>query len=183
MSSMKLKSDRYTTGQKALTESDLQKILDAVDCLEDELLIKLAVATGIRREDLMSIRIANINLEDETLTFHESKKNRDRTIPISPSLVQLMKKFYKTIEKRELLFSISGRTAYRRLNRLCRIAGIPERPFHALRATCIKLAQARGWKMEQVASLTGDAIRTIEEHYATPSADEMAATTREKPII
>lgn len=180
---MRLKSDKYRSGEKALSQAEYDKLLKVIDNLEDELLIKLAVATGIRREDLTSIKIANIDLENKTLTFRESKKNRDRTIFIPGGVVLLMKKFFYTIPRRELLFSFTGRTAYRHLNHFCEMADIPKRPFHGLRATCIKFCQKAGWTPEQVSSLTGDTIRTIQEHYAIPTVDEMKEANEKKPIV
>ena len=180
---MRLKSDRYKTGEKALTQKEYEQLMSVVDNIEDELLIKLAVSTGIRREDIVKIKISNINLDDGTLIFHEKKKNRDRTIYLPQSIIILTRKFLKTIKKRDNLFSFCGRTAYRHFNHFCGVAGIPERPFHALRATCIKFCQARGWTLEQVSSLTGDTIRVIEEHYSTPTSQEMSDVVRGKPIV
>ena len=52
-----------------------------------------------------------------------------------------------------------------------------------LRATCVKVAQARGWKPEEVAELTGDSIRTIQRHYAVPTIGEMAEAARTRPLL
>lgn len=179
----KLRSDRYTTGQKALTRNEYNKLIEVVDNIEDELLIKIAVATGLRREDLCNIWIANIDINNKTLIFHESKKNLDRTINLPDSIIILIKKFLKTIEKRDYLFSFVGRTAYRHFNHWCRIAGIYERPFHALRATCIKFCKDAGWSDEQVSALTGDSIGVIQQHYRTPTAQEMVDVTNSRSII
>ena len=143
----------------------------------------MAVSTGLRREDLCSIKIANIDLDNKTLLFHEQKKSRDRSIHLPDPIIILVKKFLKTIPKRETLFSFTGRTAYRHLNYWCTVANIPERPFHALRATCIKFCQAAQWTPEQVSELTGDTIAVIQQHYSTPTYDEMRSVTSEKPII
>jgi len=62
-------------------------------------------------------------------------------------------------------------------------AGVESKPFHALRATCIKLCQQRGWSVEQAAKLLGDTIRVVQEHYTTPSNEELKQVAREKPII
>ena len=180
---MKLNSSKYKSGEKALNRKEYEKLISVIDNLEDELLIKLAVSTGIRREDLCSLKISNINLEDGILTFHESKKRVDRPIYLNPDVVILIKKFLNTQEDRQKLFSFGGRTAYRHLNHWCRVANIPERPFHALRATCVKFCQAAGWRPEEVSKLTGDTIRVIQEHYATPTDGDMKSAVREKPII
>lgn len=78
---------------------------------------------------------------------------------------------------------ISADAAPTTLERALRNAGLRPRPFHSLRATCIKLAQWKGWTPEQVAKLTGDSIRVIQQHYSTPSRDEMQKVATEKPLL
>lgn len=180
---MKLQSDKYKTGEKALTRKEYDKLIGCIDNLQDELLIKLTVSSGLRREDVCQVQIGNIDLDNGILTFREHKKRKDRSIHLNPDVLLLIKKYLKTQDKRDRLFTFTGRTAYNRLNHWCRIAGIPERPFHSLRATCIKFSQAAGWSPEQVSKLTGDTIRVIQEHYSTPSDGEMKDVVREKPII
>lgn len=185
---MKLASDRYKSGEKALTRQEYDKLIAVITDLQDELLIKMAVATGIRREDLCNIKFNDVLLKDSQLIFWESKKSRQRTIDLPESVIVLIKKFYgsldrESLKKREYLFDFVGRTAYRHFNEWCVVAGIPERPFHALRATCIKFCHAAGWSDEQISKLTGDKISTIQEHYMTPSVDEMREVTQGKAIV
>jgi integrase len=192
---MKLKSDKYKSGEKALTHKEYDTLIDSIADLEDELLIKLAVATGLRREDICNVLVSNIDLENNTLIFFESKKNITRPIFLSDSIVTLIRKYLKTIPqggykrkyKKQIvagfLFSIQGRSAYRHFNYWCKIAGIDERPFHALRATCIKFAHDAHWSDEQISKLTGDKISTIQEHYMTPSNDEMRQAAKEKAFV
>jgi len=46
-----------------------------------------------------------------------------------------------------------------------------------------KLCQRRGWSVEQAAKLVGDTIRVVQEHYTTPSNEELKQVVRERPII
>lgn len=185
---MKLYSDRYKTGEKALSREEYNKLISIITDSQDELMIRLGVAIGARREDLCNILIENINLRERTLTFFESKKKRQKTIDIPDEVCVLIQKFYntmdkKTLEKRVKLFSYTGRTAYNRFNHWCVVAGIPERPIHALRATCIKFAHIAGWSDNEISKLTGDNIATIREHYMVPSVDEMKQVTQRKAFI
>lgn len=182
---MKLQSERYKSGEKALTKKEYEKLIGVITNTQDELLIKMAVTTGLRREDLCNVRIANINMEDGILTFHEQKKNQDRSIYLNSEVLILIQKFLhgRKYKKDEKLFLFGGRTAYRHLNMWCVVAGIPERPFHALRATCIKFCKAAGWTDSAISKLTGDSLRVIQEHYMTPSDGEMKDAVREKPTI
>jgi integrase len=185
---MKLQSDRYTTGEKALTREEYAKLVKVITDLQDELMIRLGVATGIRREDLCNIECDNINLKDKTMLFYESKKSRNKTVDLPDEIVSLIHKFYNTLDKseqkkRKYLFDYVGRTAYRHFNHWCRVADIPERPIHALRATCIKFAHEAGWSDEAISKLTGDKIATIQEHYRTPSVDEMRQLTQRNAFV
>lgn len=188
------KRTRYTTGEKALSLEEWEKILPCIDNLEDEVMLKLTVSTGIRREDIghskkhnSGIRVSDITeLNDGTgrMKFFEHKKNRIHEVPLSREMMRLIKLLINSRDKKEpFLITYSGRTCHRRLQEYCRKAGIEERPFHALRATCIKLCQRAGWRVEEVAKLTGDTIAVIQEHYSTPSESEMQEAIKTKAII
>ncbi len=182
---MKPRSERHTSGEKALTRGEYDKVLAKIDNLEDELMLRLAVSTGIRREDLFNIKIADIDLDEEKpkLVFYESKKRRSRSIDLELPVAQLIRKFLKTIvRKRELLFSFTGRTGWTHFNDWCEAAGVERRPFHTLRATCAKFCQKAGRSPESTAKLLGDNLETVQIYYQTPSADEMAEDAKERPI-
>lgn len=206
---MKLESDRYTTGEKALSQEEYDKLLSVITDLQDEVLIRLGVATGIRREDIVQIKVNNIDEREKSLLFHEAKKDKRekvpyvegkkkpkgkvlkeewRTISLPDSIIVLIKKFEGTWtpderKKRVYLFDYSGKTAYRHLIYWCKVAGINSRPFHALRATCVKFAKKSGWTDPEISALTGDLISTLQRHYQTPSVGEMKEVTRDKPFV
>lgn len=205
---MNYQRERYTTGEKSLTKNEWDKLIGVVDNLEDEVLFKLTVTCGFRREDIChgavkkykdkiqlpvitGIKIKNIELDNlsdsdnNKITYTEHKKNRDRTIHISKNNALLIRKLINSRGKNQspYLITYSGATAYRKLQKYCDKAGIPRRPFHALRATCIKFCQGAGWTPEQVSRLTGDTIAVIQEHYSTPSDSEMAEVVLNKTII
>lgn len=194
--------ERYTTGQHALTLKEWSKLILVVDNLEDEVMLKLAVTKGFRREDIghgtikryrkkepvwitTGIKIENIKIEDKLLVYYESKKDRIRDVPLNSSDITMINKLINSRGKRqhEYLITYSGRTAYRKLQEYCDKAGIKRRPFHALRATCTKFCKSAGWSDEQVSRLTGDTIAVIQAHYRTPSTAEMAEVADNKPII
>lgn len=189
------KKRRYKTGQKALTPVQVQMLFDCIADLVHLGLFQLAVVSGIRREDIVRIRVADVNFDRNSVTFHESKKNRTHTIYI-PKTVTNTLKMITNINKREpYLFPgnsekirgrghLTGRTAYNIFHRYLAKTDLRMRPFHALRATCIKMCQHKGWTMEQTAEHVGDTIRVIQEHYTTPSEEEMVkVATEDKPIL
>lgn len=189
-----IKRTRYTTGEKAFTPDEWGKFLSVIDNLEDEVLFKLAVSAGIRREDIgrskkknSGIRISDITeLKNGTgrLKFFEHKKNRIWEVPLSIEMMRCIRMLINSRDKKEpFLITYSGRTCHRRLQEYCDLAGIERRPFHALRATCVKFCQKNNWTVEQVSKLTGDTIAVIQQHYSTPSNSEMQEVVENKAII
>lgn len=173
------------TGELAFTRKEYNKLLAACGTIEDELLIKIEVSLGLRREDVVNLMIDNIDLKDHTLTYIEAKKNdRIRTVPIGVNLQQVIVKYLNTIPKNQKkLFNFCGKTAYNKVQRLCDQAGVKRRPIHAMRSTCIKFCQAKGWPIEAVSELTGDSIRVIQEHYTTPSRAELQELAEANQVI
>jgi len=193
---------RYTTGEDALRPAEWQKLIGVVDNLEDEVMLRLTVTKGFRREDIghgtikryrkrepvhitTGIKIENIDFEEKLLLYYESKKDRYRNVPLNDEDITLINKLINSRgkQKHEYLITYSGRTAYRKLQEYCDKAGIRRRPFHALRATCTKFCKTAGWSDEQVSKLTGDTIAVIQEHYRTPTTSEMAEVVMNKPVI
>jgi integrase len=191
----------HTSGERALTQKEYEALISHCITNEERLLLMLAVTTGLRRVDIAKVQISNIDLAEAKLTFHEHKKDRrDKTgkvveerwrmIPLSPKVVQELTIYLNAVGKDHggFLFSWGeprwgDRTAHRRFQVMCDRAGVERRPFHALRASCIKFCQAKGWSPEQVAKLTGDTIAVIQQHYLTPSDQEMHETVREKEVV
>lgn len=172
--------EKYRTGEHALTPGEYQKILAVCGTYEEEIMMKVAVGLGLRRADLSRIRISDIDLAAGSLSYLEQKKrDRIRVVPIGPELSRALKKYIGTLPGDQIFLFRWGasrygdRTAHRRLQDLCDRAGIPRRPFHALRSTCIKHKQREGWTVSEVAALIGDTIRVVQEHYAVPSNAEL----------
>ena len=178
------KAAPYRTGEFALTRKEYEKLIAACVNQEDRVMIMIGVSLGLRRSDLVRLRWADVDYEKAELHYREKKKgDRLRTVPIGPRLMQELKILQSAQKKQQTVLSFRDRQAYTRFNRVCEIAGIPKRPIHALRATAIKFMQAAGWSPEEVAEITGDTIRTIQEHYLTPSRSELAEAAREREVL
>lgn len=181
---------KYRSGEKSLTSHQVNKLLEYITDLQELALIQLAITTGIRREDIVKIKTNDVNIESGTVTFYEQKKRRTKIVPLNPKTKNTLTMWIK-INKSPYLFPsrhknkthISGKTAYNILQNCLEKANLKSRPFHALRATTVKLCQRAGWNVEQTAELLGDRISTIQQHYATPTPSEMSEVVNEKPLI
>lgn len=189
-SRVKHKTESRTSGEEALTYSQVQTLLSRTDIsLFDEALLRLALDGGLRRIDCVRVRCANLNVQDNHLIYWEQKKRRNWQCFLEPPTVKALSQLIASSNS-EWMFPasnprrpISDRTAYNILHNNLKACGLPMRPFHALRATCIKLKQAAGWPPEMTARHTGDTIRVIQQHYLTPSLEEMRERVGETRIF
>lgn len=187
------KDEGYKTGEFALTQSEVEKLLSNCDTMFEKLLIEVGIATGCRRSDLCAIKKSNVNLDNMTISYIEKKKgDRIKTINFGNKLRTDLKQYIATLpNKCEWLFPsehgiekhISDRTVWNVLNRVCERAGISQRPAHALRSTFVKQAISNGWSMTQIANHIGDTEQTVEKYYAVPSLGEMAEIAKNKEVI
>jgi integrase len=179
----------------SLTPLEVDELLATVGDARDLALLSLAIATGMRREDVVSVKTADYNRERRTISYVEKKKrNRVRAdVPLDPKAATRLD-LYLGARGRESVWlfpsdlpssrnHLSSRTAWNVLNRWCRAAGLAPRPFHSLRATCYKLAKARGWPVELAAWVIGDTIRVAQEFYGVATPGEVAAMLRERPLL
>lgn len=186
----------YKTGRDALTPKQVQDLLSSFDSISEKALIHLVIATGLRRIDIVSLKQNDFNSETGKLKYYEHKKRRTREITVpSKEAIHTLKMHLTSCRKSEWLFPspllgkkykdkhISDRQAYDVFNEHLDKIKIPRRPFHSLRATCIKMCEAAGWKPEETAELVGDTVRVIQEHYQTPSEEQMNELAKTKPIL
>lgn len=189
----------YRSGHDALEIEQIKILLNSFDKISDKALIELAIATGIRRADIVAIQLQDVDLENGRIKFTEHKKNRIWSVVIpSPNCVSTLKQHINASRESSWLFPspkttgkfknahISDRQAYDILNeaiKRCKFKDVKSIPFHALRATCVKQCLRSGWSWEAISELTGDIITTLQYHYAVPSKGEMDKLAKERPII
>lgn len=182
---------RVTSGQKALTKEQTKKLLSGLRDVEEQAIITLAIYTGIRREDIVAIERSKINFEESSIIFFEGKKKAHHKVFLNQEVIKALQMWLNRAPKSKWLFPSpinlkkhrTGRGIYNTLQTALSRAGLPARPFHALRATCIKLHQAAGLSPEQTAKIVNDSIRTIQQHYTTPSDEEMKSIIQKVNII
>lgn len=186
--------DSYT--KKALSESQIVKLLSVCETTEDSILIKLAIEFGLRRGDITNLLIENVKLDEQLLYFSEQKKGgRIRKLPIRPWLCTELRQFINAINgTRKTLFSFSSdRTAYNRLQEIYCKAGyskkvrhgkgfrfVPPFPFHALRGTCYKRLRAEGKTLEFAVAWLGDTIGVASQHYGVVTEAELEDAVRKE---
>jgi integrase len=173
----------YTT--RALSEKEYQDLLNACMTYEDTCMLYLGVRFGLRRQDIVSVNVADVNLVTNKLRFYEKKKDRIRELPIPADLVPWFTQYIGHLPRTQktLLKYTDDKTVYNRLQALCKKVGIKTPfPVHTLRGTCYKrLRNVYTWTLEAAAAWLGDSIEVAALHYGSVSEGELADLVHKPP--
>lgn len=101
----------------------------------DPLLFRILYGTGMRISEVLNLTVGDFNSDDGILTVYHAKNNKDRLIPISPSLVNQITEYINVMHKfsksNHHLFNVGTgskmdmSTVYRRFRQYILRAGIP----------------------------------------------------------
>jgi len=126
------------------TEEEMKHIFIAIDSWQDSfytdrhiidpVLFRLLYATGMRVSEALSLMVKDFDLDNGILTVYHAKNNKDRLVPITPSLAKRIKELSDGIHRyskgTDYLFpSLRGgkidlSTIYRRFRQYLQRAGI-----------------------------------------------------------
>lgn len=86
---------------KSLSVSEVRGLLEepaklsTVEARRDKVMLELLYATGLRASELMSLNLADINVKAGSV-YCSSRGSKNRAVPISRSIVQLVKEYMET---------------------------------------------------------------------------------------
>jgi len=96
---------KYRIGRDALTKEQMDKLMRSFDRLSDKALIGLAIATGMRRNDVVQVRRGDIDFDKGLIKFTEHKKKRIWEVVVpSEEVLSLLKQHINTARKSDWLF-------------------------------------------------------------------------------
>lgn len=165
------------------SEQDFKKLLDAVDNRMIKDIILLAVNTGMRREELLSLRWEQVNFKDRVLILnnrtHITKSNKIRPIPLNLISLQILNDRLLIDENKNYVFNdngnkINGNWLTKKFKKYVIFSGInPQLKFHSLRHTFASWLIQRGVSIYEVSNLLGHSDIKVTEIYAHLSPDNL----------
>jgi len=127
---------------KSLNDTQIKQLLKATELYPNiKMRVLLALATGLRRGDIDSLKIGDIDFEQNCISTKSKKKKCMASRPVSKEIMSELSKYVCKLDVgQEKLFR--KKFGYRQWRRICDKAGLPGLKFHDLRKTfCSLLAQ------------------------------------------
>lgn len=153
-------------------KSDIEKLLEAMRAKKshrstidrDILLVDLAIHTGLRRSELASLRVGDIDVERQFLVVRQGKGSKDRAIPLSGSTANKLVTFIDANDKKDSLFGIAPATISGKIKTFAKKAGV-DIHTHSLRDYFATSLSEKGATIREIQSLLGHANLTHTERY------------------
>lgn len=87
-----------------LSKEEVKRILNAPRNIKHRAMLSLIYACGLRRGELIGLRIADVDSRRKTLFIRQGKGKRDRMIPLSDKVLELLRTYYTHYRPKEHLF-------------------------------------------------------------------------------
>jgi len=87
-----------------LSKEEVKTILEAPTNLKHRAMLSLIYACGLRRSELLNLTLVDILSNRNLLFIRQSKGKKDRVVPISNKLIDILRDYYKAFKPKTWLF-------------------------------------------------------------------------------
>jgi site-specific recombinase XerD len=108
-----------------LSPEEVARLLDAAPGLKYKAALSVAYGAGLRASEVVSLKISDIDSKRMVIRVEQGKGRKDRYVMLSPSLLELLRAWWKAARPQGWLFPGSDRVqpmTTRQLNRACHAA-------------------------------------------------------------
>jgi len=96
-----------------LSKEEIKLILQALSNLKHRAMLSLIYSCGLRRSELLNMRLKDIDSNRHLLIIRQSKGRKDRIAPLSEKTLQLLRDYFAAYKPKEWLFEgQSGKGQY-----------------------------------------------------------------------
>ena len=148
--------------------SDVEALIRAARSIEEALVVAILAETGMRVNELLSIRVSDIDLASGEVKIR-GKYGKERVVYLGP-LSKVLLEYYLSVKRLragDKLLHITYQGVYKMLKRMARRAGIDESKVkpHALRHAFATEAIRRGMSLPALQKILGHTDIKVTELY------------------
>jgi integrase len=163
---------------RVLTDADVSALLKVFEPIGRRShwvkpIVELALATAMRRGELLSLRWENINLQTRTAFLPTTKNGDSRTVPLSSSALQVLADLPRSIDG--TVFPLNAAALNAAFKRGLLRSGLQDIRFHDLRRTAITRMAEKLPNVIELAAVSGHKSLMVLKQYYRPSATDLAS--------
>jgi integrase len=162
---------------RVLADEEVLRLLQALEPSErrshwTKPAVQLALATAMRRGELLSLKWEHIDLQGRTAFLPDTKNGDPRTVPLSSVAVQVLAELPRHISG--VVIPVKYFTMDAAFKRGLRRAGLADVRFHDLRRTAITRMAEKLPNVIELAAVSGHKSLMVLKQYYRPSASALA---------
>lgn len=162
---------------RVLTDDEVSKLLMALEPTGrrshwTKPAVQLALATAMRRGELLSMRWEHVDLQNRTAFLSDTKNGESRTVPLSTAAVQVLAELPRHISG--AVIPVNFFTLDAAFKRARKRAGLDDVRFHDLRRTAITRMAEKLPNVIELAAVSGHKSLMVLKRYYRPTAAELA---------
>jgi integrase/recombinase XerD len=92
-----------------LSENEVRRLISTPSLIKHKMVISLLYGCGLRRRELLNLKIEDADLERKMLHIRQGKGNKDRYVPLGENLVYALKKYLEAEKPSNYLFKGNGK--------------------------------------------------------------------------
>lgn len=87
-----------------LSKEEVKEILEAPKNLKHRTMLSLIYACGLRRSELLNLKLEHVDSRRGLLIIKDAKGHKDRVVPISDKVIEMLREYYKACKPKQWLF-------------------------------------------------------------------------------
>jgi len=87
-----------------LTREEALRIVNAPENISHKMQLQICYACGLRRSEVLALRVKDIDGQRELLKVEQGKGAKDRFVPLSKTLLELLREYWRQLKPTDKLF-------------------------------------------------------------------------------
>lgn len=157
----KIKSIPYPKKEKKLPRViDKKVLLEQISNIvntKHQAIISLAFSVGLRVSEVINLKIEDIDSKRMNIHIRNAKGRKDRIVPLSPTVLKLLRFYFKEYRPTEYLFNGQTKLKYTSssANKIVKKYLGSDKHFHLLRHSCFTAMHENGEDISTIKKIAG----------------------------
>ena len=91
-----------------LSREEVERLIDSADSRLHRVWLLTLYATGVRREELVRLKVSDIDSARMVLHIHQGKGNQDRDVMLSPRLLEELREYWRWMNPKPKTYLFAG---------------------------------------------------------------------------
>lgn len=162
-----------------LSLEEIQRLLNSIGNIKHKTMLTLIYSCGLRSGELLNLNVRDVDSNRMIIHIHQAKGKKDRMVPLAPSALELLRKYYLQFKPKEMLFTGVNGAKYSRtslqavLKKALKLAKIHKKcTLHTLRHSYATHLLESGVNLRYIQEILGHNSPKTTQIYTHVSSEE-----------